>query len=57
MEKIVLTLDQLKNLMSICMKFGAENPELAKMPNEKIKSIVTGMINEALDINKNENEN
>ena len=52
MKEFVLTLDQLKELMATCLKIGAESPELKKMPEETINSIVTGMINEAMVKNK-----
>ncbi len=52
MEEFVMTLDRLKELMAICLKIGAESPELKKMPEETINSIVTGMINEAMAKNK-----
>lgn len=52
MKEFVFTLDQLKELMAICLKIGAESPELAKMPKETINAIATGMINEAMAKNK-----
>jgi hypothetical protein len=56
MEKLEFTFEQLKELMAICLKIGAESPELAKMPKETINAIATGMIKDAMNMAKNANK-